>query len=75
MTVYLDPVGHMRADSAEELHDFAQRLGLKREWFQGHNPRFPHYDVTTARLRSRAWQMGAKCVTLRESVTNGYREA
>jgi hypothetical protein len=28
----------------EELHEFAQSIGLKREWFQDH-PRHPHYDV------------------------------
>ena len=25
---------HLQADTAEELHAFAQKLGLKRAWFQ-----------------------------------------
>ena len=28
----------------DDLHAFAQRIGLKREWFQDH-PRHPHYDL------------------------------
>lgn len=34
---------HMTSDTSEkELHEFAIKLGLKREWFQG-----DHYDLTT----------------------------
>lgn len=35
---------HLMANSPAELHAEAQRIGLKREWFQDH-PRHPHYDV------------------------------
>ena len=35
----------MFADSPEELHAFAQRMGLRREWFQ-FNIRCSHYDLT-----------------------------
>lgn len=35
---------HLMADTIEELHEFAECLGLKREWFQDH-PKHPHYDV------------------------------
>jgi hypothetical protein len=32
---------HLASDAAfDELHDFAARLGLRREWFQG-----DHYDL------------------------------
>jgi hypothetical protein len=32
---------HLASDTAfDELHDFAARLGLRREWFQG-----DHYDL------------------------------
>ncbi|WP_045739017.1 DUF4031 domain-containing protein [Xanthomonas sp. MUS 060] len=48
---------HMVADTLEELHVFAGRLGLERRWFQG-SCRYPHYDVTMA-VRSRALRMGA----------------
>lgn len=37
---------HMTSDvSEQELHEFAQALGLLRAWFQAH-PTHPHYDVT-----------------------------
>jgi hypothetical protein len=52
--------GHLQADSPEELHAFAQRMGLRREWFQ-HKPRRPendHYDLTEAG-RIRAIELGA----------------
>ena len=52
--------GHLQADTTEELHAFAQRLGLRREWFQS-KPRRPendHYDLTQT-LRARALELGA----------------
>lgn len=48
---------HLVADTLEELHDFAARLGLRRSWFQDRG-RYPHYDVT-ASVRLRALNMGA----------------
>jgi len=62
MAVYVDPgmkwpkvpgwpygyVCHMYADTEEELHELAAKIGLKRGWFQG-PPRhadLPHYDLT-----------------------------
>lgn len=48
---------HLVADSLEELHGFASRLGLKRGWFQDRT-RYPHYDVTI-QVRERALQLGA----------------
>ena len=52
--------GHLQADSVEELHAFAERLGLRRAWFQT-RPRKPdhdHYDLTRAGP-SRAIELGA----------------
>lgn len=34
---------HLTSTDMEELHAFAESVGLKREWFQDH--RIPHYDV------------------------------
>lgn len=48
---------HLVADSVDELHAFAHRLGLKREWFQDRT-RYPHYDVTV-KLKERALDLGA----------------
>jgi hypothetical protein len=55
---------HLTADTADELHAFAQRLGLRREWFQ--DGRHPHYDVTEGK-RHRALQLGAQPNTWREA--------
>jgi hypothetical protein len=78
MTVYVDDamirakVGtldrqwcHLMADTPEELHAFAAELGLKRSWFQDHQP-YWHYDVT-AGVRARALALGAQPVTAREA--------
>ena len=48
---------HMTADSLDELHALAERIGMRREWFQDH-PLAPHYDLTPAR-RSAALLAGA----------------
>lgn len=56
MTVYLDGsrnrfrrmiMCHMIADTLDELHDMAGRIGMRREWFQ--DRRVPHYDVSLER--------------------------
>jgi hypothetical protein len=57
--VFLDKVGHLISDrSLEELHLFANQIGLKREWFQD-KPGQPHYDLTTPRMRLKAEMAGA----------------
>lgn len=52
----------------QELHDFAQKIGLKREWFQGlprHN--YQHYDLTES-MQKTAILTGARLVTSVELV-------
>ena len=62
----LGPSCHLGADSPEELHAFATRLGLKRSWCQpARRGRGPHYDLT-ARRRAAAVRMGAAELTDRE---------
>lgn len=39
---------HMYADSLEELHAMASRIGLKKSWFQ-HHRWVDHYDLTESR--------------------------
>jgi len=46
--IFTDNV-HLTGDSLQELHIFAQSVGLKRQWFQEH-PHHPHYDITTSRM-------------------------
>lgn len=51
-----DQACHMVADSVEELHAFAGRLGLMRSWFQ--SGKLPHYDLTIG-MRVKAVKQGA----------------
>lgn len=80
MTVYVDDAlirakvsrwtsrwSHLFADTKEELHEFARRLGLQRSWFQDKPNGHWHYDVTESK-RNLAIRMGAQAVTWRESV-------
>lgn len=61
--------GHLQADTPEALHEFAARLGLKREWFQSRpgRPDHDHYDLTRSR-RAEAITLGAVPETVREGV-------
>lgn len=60
--IIFDHIGHMVSTASEdELHAFAQEVGLKREWFQNKNKN-PHYDLTTLRAKRRALRAGAKYV-------------
>jgi hypothetical protein len=76
MSVYVDDShiawrgkhwSHLQADTPEELHAFAKRLGLKREWFQTTpgRPELDHYDVTDP-IRDKAIKLGATAETWRE---------
>lgn len=76
MSVYVDkPIHpyrqmlmcHMVADTLDELHTMADWIGIKRHWFQDHNPRYPHYDICKSK-RSLALQRGAIEVTTKEIV-------
>jgi hypothetical protein len=60
--------GHMQADTLEELHAMAERIGLRRAWFQSKpgKPWHDHYDLTRER-RALAIELGA--------VPIGWREA
>lgn len=82
MVVYVDPIVpcapnekwkwnkscHLTADTVEELHKFASRLGLKRAYFQGHdkNPRHWHYDLTES-MREKAVLFGAVEITWQQA--------
>lgn len=47
---------HLTADSLDELHAFAAKLGLKREWYQYPKSAYPHYDTV---FREKAIRLGA----------------
>lgn len=57
---------HLSADTRDELHVFAARLGLRRSWFE-ERPRLWHYDVTQTK-RAEAIALGAEPVTTREFI-------
>ena len=58
--VYTDRI-HLMVSSSEPLdalHTFANRIGLKREWFQT-SITHPHYDMLTKNIRRKAYLLGA----------------
>lgn len=57
---------HMVADSLEELHDMAGKLGLRREWFQ-QSGSLPHYDICLTK-RKQAIKMGASEISRKDLV-------
>ena len=72
MAVYVDPIRehppfhgwtlwcHLIADSEEELHRMAARLGMRREWYQG-----DHYDLRPDD-RALALSLGAEEMSTRD---------
>lgn len=73
MTVYVDDMytvrmggfgrmkmSHMIADSEEELHAMADKIGVARKWYQG-----DHYDIAMSK-RALAVKFGAVEITMRE---------
>lgn len=60
--ILMDKMGHLvSTESGDELHEFAEKIGLKREWYQmpGYGEHHAHYDLTTPRARIRAREGGA----------------
>jgi hypothetical protein len=60
MSVYVDmlleygwklgPSCHMTADTEQELHEMAAKIGMKRSWFQsGDRQSIPHYDLVRSK--------------------------
>jgi len=58
-------MSHLLADSLDELHAMADRIGLKRRWFQGHGT--PHYDICQ-QYRQRAVECGVVVIDRRQLV-------
>lgn len=46
----LGPSCHMTADTKDELIAFAEKIGLRRSWFQD-DDRLWHFDLTASRRR------------------------
>lgn len=69
---------HMMTDDhtaagLDELHAMAARIGLKRAWFQHHNPAFPHYDLTASK-RAQALKAGAEAVSAADMIKRCRRD-
>lgn len=60
--IITDGVHVVSTESEEELHTFARKVGLKRQWYQNH-PRHPHYDIISPKLLQRAYTLGAEKVS------------
>jgi len=74
MAVYVDdmraPFGrmimcHMIADTEEELHAMAEKIGMQRRWHQYPNTPKSHYDISLQK-RALAVAHGAIEVTMKE---------
>ncbi|MBA3509255.1 MAG: DUF4031 domain-containing protein [Thermoleophilaceae bacterium] len=59
---------HLTADTAEELHAFATKLGLRRSRFQSKSARpwVDHYDIAEPK-RGQAVALGAVEITLAQA--------
>lgn len=76
MTVYVDneqipyrrmKMCHMLADTEEELHTMADKIGVARRWHQLPGTVKSHYDICLTK-RARAVQLGAKEIDRHELV-------
>lgn len=63
--IYTDKI-HLVADTLEELHEFALKIGLKRHFYEGVRKGHPHYDLTNKHILNKALEAGAKIVDKRE---------
>lgn len=84
MTIYVDDMKarfgrmimcHMIADSDEELHVMAARIGVARKWWQDPAKlmsRSSHYDIALSK-RALAVQFGAVEITLRQAAMMNRR--
>lgn len=75
MTVYVDSMRapyrgmlmcHMLADTDDELHAMADRIGVSRRWHQKPGTPHSHYDICLTK-RARAVAAGAVEITWREA--------
>lgn len=74
MSVYVDNMRapyrsmvlcHMLADTSDELHAMADRIGVRRRWCQLEGTPREHYDICLTK-RAAAVRLGAVEVTVRD---------
>lgn len=75
MTVYVDDMKakygrmvmcHMVADTDEELHQMADRIGVSRRWHQAPPKHDSHYDIALSK-RAAAVEAGAVEITWKQT--------
>lgn len=59
-------MSHMLADTDEELHAMADKIGVARHWHQAPPRHDSHYDIAKAK-RSQALALGAIAITWRQA--------
>jgi Protein of unknown function (DUF4031) len=75
VTIYVDELpssgwgrwnggAHMMGSDLDELHAMADKIGLRRSWFQGDST-FAHYDLTRNK-RAQALAAGAQAIEATE---------
>lgn len=72
--MHADPMGrysrmkmsHMIADTDEELHAMADKIGVQRRWFQKPGTPGRHYDIALSK-RALAVTAGAVEITMRQA--------
>jgi hypothetical protein len=57
---------HMIADTLAELHEMADRIGVKRKWFQ-EGKALPHYDICQSK-RALALKYGSLIIDRKQLV-------
>lgn len=76
MTVYVDDMRakygrmimcHMLADTDDELHAMAEKIGIARKWHQHPGTDRNHYDICMSK-RKMAVDLGAVEITMRDAV-------
>ena len=67
-------MSHMLADTDEELHEMAQKIGVARKWWQN-KASGSHYDIAMSK-REKALELGAIAITLKQAAAmNARRKA
>lgn len=67
MAIYTDGIHMVSNESLNELHAFAEKIGLKRHWFEGLRKGHPHYDLMKSK-KQLAIDNGAIVVNSKEIV-------
>lgn len=57
---------HMLADTLDELHDMADKLGISRKHFQSKS-RYPHYDICRSKHQE-ALKLSSKILLSRKDI-------